>query len=212
MISRRGFVLASASAAVCQWSELRGATLTSKERVDRAIQGKDLDRPPFTFWYHFLDETKPAESHAQSTLAFHRKFRTDLVKVMSDYAYPKPGDSSKKTAWNELRVVDNPFPQQIRALELIRDGLGGRAPFVETLFNPWNVAEKLSSKERVQELKASNPQKLLDALEAIAKSEANHARLAIRAGAAGGFLAGSQAHTRVVAAAEGAQLREPGRK
>src|SRR5260370_40633288 len=127
MIWRRGFVLASASAAVCQWSELRGATLTSKERVDRAIQGKDLDRPPFTFWYHFLDETKPAESHAQSTLAFHRKFRTDLVKVMSDYAYPKSSG-----VWNELRVVENPFPQQIRALELTRDGLRGRAPFVET--------------------------------------------------------------------------------
>jgi uroporphyrinogen decarboxylase len=199
MISRRGFVLASASAAI-----LRGASLTSKERVDRAIQGKDLDRPPFTFWYHFLDDTKPAESHAQSTLAFHRKFRTDLVKVMSDYAYPKPGG-----VWNELRVVENPFPQQIRALELIRDGLAGSASFVETLFNPWNVAEKLSSKEKVQELKATNPQKLLDALEAIAKSEANHARLAIRAGAAGIFLAIANAQAGVLSETDYAKFSEP---
>lgn len=199
MLSRREFVTGAACAPF-----LRGATLTSKDRVDRAIQGKDVDRPPFTFWYHFLDETKPPESHAQSTLTFHKKFRTDLVKVMSDYAYPKP-----KGEWHALAVVENPYPQQIRALELIRDGLGGRAPFVETIFNPWNVAEKLSSKEKVKELKATNPQKLLDALEAIAKSEANHAKLAVRAGAAGVFLAIANAQAGVLSEADYAKFSEP---
>jgi hypothetical protein len=42
---------------------------------------------------------------------------------MSDYPYPKA-----KGEWHDLRVVDNPYPQQIRALELIRDGLRGNAP------------------------------------------------------------------------------------
>ncbi len=179
MLSRRAFVASSAALLT------RAATpLTSRERVDRAIQGKDVDRTPFTFWYHFVDETQPAERHAQSTLEFHRKFHTDLVKVMSDYPYPKPPGE-----WFALKDDQNPFPRQIRALELIRDGLGGKAHFLETLFNPYNVAEKLSSKEAVAALRRDKPQRLIDALDVIARSEANHARRAIAAGASGIFLA-----------------------
>jgi uroporphyrinogen decarboxylase len=180
MLTRRHFLLASAAAPAI----LRGSSLTSKERVDRALKGEDVDRIPFTFWHHFLDDSKPAEDHARSTLAFHERFHTDLVKVMSDYPYPKPAGE-----WTSLKVEDNPFPRQVRALELVKEGLGGNTHFVETIFNPWYVAEKLSSREQVMTLKSEQPQQLLDALEVIAKSEANHARRSIRAGAAGVFLA-----------------------
>src|SRR5438874_323503 len=106
MLSRRQFLATSASAAL-----LRGAVLSSKERVDRALRGEDVDRTPFSFWHHFLDEAKPPEDHARSTLAFHDKFHTDLVKVMSDYPYPKPS-----AEWFDVKVEQNPFPKQIRAL------------------------------------------------------------------------------------------------
>jgi uroporphyrinogen decarboxylase len=180
MTSRRAFFLSSAAAL-----GLRGAArLTPKERVDRALTGRDVDRAPFTFWHHFLDTTVPGAAHAHSTLEFHNRFRTDLVKVMSDYTYPKP-----KGEWFELKVESNPFPRQIEALRIIRDGLGGKAHFVETLFNPYKVAENLSSPAEVQRMKTEKPQRLLDALEIIAKSEANHARDAIDARASGVFLA-----------------------
>ena len=98
--------------------------------------------------------------------------------MKSDFPYPKPAGK-----WYELKVEANPYPQQIRALELIRDGVGGSAYMMETVFNPWNVAQKLSSKEEVLRLKDENPQALMDALDAITRSEINHARrvLAIRA-------------------------------
>ncbi|MDP8979338.1 MAG: hypothetical protein M3O35_01965 [Acidobacteriota bacterium] len=199
MISRRLFLAASAAAAV-----LRGATLSSKQRVDRALRGEDLDRAPFSLWHHFLDEAKPPEQHAKSTLAFHDKFHTDLVKVMSDYPYPKP-----KGAWYEVKAENNPFPKQIRALGLIRDGLGGKAYFVETIFNPWNVAEKLSSKEAVLALMHTQPQKLLDALETIARAEASHAKRAVDEGAAGVFLAIANAQTGILTQDEYARFSEP---
>jgi uroporphyrinogen decarboxylase len=179
MISRRGFLL-SASAVVCA----RGATLTSRERVDRVLAGKDPDRPPFTFWYHFLDEKAPGTQHAKSTVAFHNKFHSDVVKVMSDYPYPKPAGE-----WFALKVVSDPFPQQIQALRDINAAVGPEAHFLETIFNPYNVAEKLSSKEEVARMRTEKPQRLLDALEVIAKSEASHARRAVGAGASGVFLA-----------------------
>ena len=155
--------------------------MTRKERIDRALEGASVDRPPFALWHHFRLPT--AEAHAEATLGFHRRYRTDLVKVMSDFPYPRSAGK-----WYELRPEANPFPQQIRALELIRDGLQGAAYFIETVFNPWHVAQKLSSKEEVRKLKEENPQALLDALEAITQSEIHHARLALAAGAEGLFL------------------------
>ena len=158
-----------------------GAALGRKERIDRAMQGAGVDRPPFSFWQHFRLAT--GEAHAEATLDFHRRYRTDLVKVMNDFPYPKPAGE-----WYELKPEANPFPQQIRALELIRDGLQGAAYFIETVFNPWRVAQKLSSKEEVRKLKEEKPQALFDVLEAITQSEINHARLALAAGAEGVFL------------------------
>ncbi len=179
--------------------------MTSKERIDRALKGAGVDRPPFSYWYHFGLENLPGDRHAQATLDFHRKFHTDLVKVMSDFPYPRP-----EGAWfTGLRVHENPFPEQIRALQIIRDSLRGQAYFVETVFNPWNQAEKVAGKEEVQRLKQANPQALLDALEVIAKSEANHARRAVETGASGVFLAIANAGDGVLSRDEYIRFSEP---
>src|SRR5580658_774017 len=156
---RRHFLLATAAAPFA----VSGASLTHTERVNRALRGADVDRPPFSFWHHF-GLTTP-EAHAAATLDFHREYRTDIVKVMSDFAYPKPAGK-----WYELKVESNPFPHQLEALEMIRSGLNGDAYYVETIFNPWNVAEKLSSTQEANRLKNENPQALLDALDVITKS------------------------------------------
>ncbi|MFB3826251.1 MAG: uroporphyrinogen decarboxylase family protein [Bryobacteraceae bacterium] len=178
--------------------------MTSKERVDRALRGEDVDRPPFTLWHHFGLQKEPGERHARATLEFHRKFRTDLVKVMSDYPFPKPAGN-----WYDVKVQDNPYPQQLRALEVIREGLKGEAYFIETIFNPWNVAEKLSSKEEVQRLKRENPQALLEALQGIAESEAHHAKKALAAGASGVFLAVANAQEGILTREEYEKFSAP---
>jgi len=180
MISRRQFVLSTGAVIAARAA---ATPLTSRQRIDHALKGENVDRAPFSYWHHFLDADKSPEEHANATLDFLRKFHTDLVKVMSDYPYPKPPGE-----WFQVKVEQNPFPRQIRSLELVRDGLKGEAYFVETVFNPYQIAEKLSSKEAVEKLRSEKPQRLLDALEAIAKSEANHARRAIQAGASGVFV------------------------
>ncbi|HWR52608.1 MAG TPA: uroporphyrinogen decarboxylase family protein [Bryobacteraceae bacterium] len=186
---RRRFIFATAAAtALRSRRALAGAALGHKERVDRALAARDVDRPPFSFWHHFNLPTP--EAHADATLRFHRDYRTDIVKVMSDFPYPKPAGK-----WYELMPEANPFAPQVKALNLIRNGLNGRAPFVETIFNPWNVAEKLSSTQEVQRMKKDNPQALLNALDVIARSEANHAKRAIDAGAAGVFLSVANANS-----------------
>ncbi|MEO5819583.1 MAG: uroporphyrinogen decarboxylase family protein, partial [Vicinamibacteraceae bacterium] len=176
----------------------------ARERVNRALAGRDVDRLPISLWHHFgLEKDGPAR-HAQATLAFHRDYRTDLVKVMSDFPFPKPSG-----AWHEVRVTDDPFPLQIQALTAVRGGLQRSAHFVETIFNPWNVAEKLSSPDAVKQLKAEQPHKLLDALEAIATSEAAHARRAMNAGASGVFLAIANAQPQILSREDYTRFSEP---
>lgn len=199
MLSRRNFLSLAAAAATAA-----PAQLTPKERVDRALTGQDVDRTPFTFWHHFGLEKLPGERHAAATLEFHRKYRTDLVKVMSDYPYPKP-----EGKWYEPRVVANPFPEQLNALQMIREELAGKVYFVETIFNSWNQAAKISSKEEVMRLMREDPRSLLEALEAIAESQANHAKKAIAAGAAGIFLAIDNAQRGILTEAEYARFSEP---
>ncbi|HWB98431.1 MAG TPA: uroporphyrinogen decarboxylase family protein [Bryobacteraceae bacterium] len=198
MLSRRAFLLAAAA------TPLTAASLTPRERVRRALRGQDVDRVPFSFWHHFGLEKFPGDRHAQATLEFHRKFRTDLVKVMSDYPYPKPAGK-----WWELKFNPDPFPEQIRALRLIHEGLHSQADFVETLFNPWQVAAKLSSESEVQRLKQEKPQALLDALEVIARSQASHARKAVAVGAAGVFVSITNANQGYQTRQEYAKFGEP---
>ena len=204
-LTRRRFLAASAAVIAAQATSVRGAAAVSaRERVDRALAGRDVDRLPISLWHHFgLEKDGPAR-HAQATLAFHRDYQTDLVKVMSDFPFPKPAGT-----WHEVRVTDDPFPQQIQALTAIRDGLQRSAHFIETIFNPWNVAEKLSSPAEVQRLKAEKPQALLDALEAIAKSEAAHARRAMNAGASGIFLAIANAQPQILGREDFAKFSAP---
>lgn len=179
-MTRRELLLASAVAPMV----LRGAAaLTPKERIDRVLKGQTPDRTPYTFWYHFLDEARPGDEHARTTLAFHDKYKTDLVKVMSDYHYPKPAGN-----WWDLAVLADPFPEQLKALKLIKEGLAGKAYFVETLFSSIQVAEKLSSKAEVARLKAERPNALKNALDMINRSQVNHVKKAIAAGASGIFL------------------------
>lgn len=182
---RRHFLFCAAAASLVAASNSK---LSHKERVQRALRGAEVDRPPFSFWHHF--GLKTPEEHAKATLDFHRTYRTDIVKVMSDFPYPKPTGR-----WYELEVKKDPFPRQVHALKLIRDGLNGEAHFIETIFNPWNVAEKLSSRDEVLRLKNENPQALLAALDVITESQIHHAKRAIGLGAAGILLAVANANS-----------------
>jgi uroporphyrinogen decarboxylase len=202
--SRRHFLSVATGSLVARINLRAGTPISSRERVDRALEGRDVDRTPFSFWHHFGLQKEAPEHFVQATLDFHERFRTDLVKVMSDFPYPKPSGQ-----WYDLGEEANPFPAQIQALTAIGQSLGRQAHFVETIFNPWKVAENLSSAQEVLRLKEENPQRLLDALEVIAKSEANHARRAVEAGASGIFLAIANAQDGILSQDDYAKYSEP---
>jgi uroporphyrinogen decarboxylase len=98
------------------------------------LRGQDLDRPPFTFYHHYKRPT--AQLEAQDHLEFHRAYKTNIVKVMNDFDYPR----STTGKWYELKPLDSPFPDQLATLKLVRDGLNGDAYFIDTIYGPYMTA------------------------------------------------------------------------
>ncbi len=137
-MNRREFISSLAAAAFMMPA---GPALSHKERVDRALLGEELDRPPFSMWHHYKRPTAALE--AQDHLEFHRRYDTDFVKVMNDFDYPR----SKTGKWYELEPLQNPYPEQLHTLELIRDGLHGDAYFIDTLYGPYMTAMLLLAAE-----------------------------------------------------------------
>jgi len=206
MLNRRSFLsmtAATAGLALAKPSfavKSAASTLTHKERVDRALRGQDLDRPPFTFYHHYKRPT--AQLEAQDHLDFHRTYNTDIVKVMNDFDYPK----SATDKWYELKPLDSPFPDQLETLKLVRDGLKGDAYFIDTIYGPYMTAmilfqaqpqfankpkseevqdEQLTALNRFQK---ENPEAWHTALEAITQSTLNHIRKIKEIGASGALV------------------------
>lgn len=176
------------------------SSLSHKERVDRALRGQDLDRPPFTFYHHYKRPT--ALLKAQDHLEFHRTYNTDIVKVMNDFDYPH----STTGKWYELKPLDSPFPDQLATLKLVRDGLNGDAYFIDTIYGPYMTAmilfqsqpqfASLEKSEEVQDeqieslhaFQQQNPDAWHGALEAITQSTINHIRHIKDIGASGALV------------------------
>jgi uroporphyrinogen-III decarboxylase len=205
-MNRRNFLAAaSAAAGLALARPVLGAkagtsTLTHKERVDRALGGQDLDRPPYTFYHHYKRPTPQLE--AQDHLEFHRTYNTDIVKVMNDFDYPK----SETGKWHELKPLAAPFPDQLTTLKIIRDGLNGDAYYIDTIYGPYMTAmilfraqpefsgltqaEEAGPKvlDAIHGFQQAHPDQWHDALEAITQSTLNHIRQIKEIGASGALV------------------------
>jgi uroporphyrinogen decarboxylase len=205
-MNRRRFLSSGAAAAGALFSrrvfgaKSGSAKVSRKERVDRALRGQDVDRPPFTFYHHYKRPT--AEQEAQDHLEFHRAYNTDIVKVMNDFDYPK----SSTDKWFELKPLDSPYPNQLATLKLVRDGLNDDAYFIDTLYGPYMTAmilyqsqpqfANLSKSEEAQdeqikslhEFQRAEPDAWHNALEAITQSTINHIQHAKQIGASGALV------------------------
>jgi len=107
-LSRRNVLTLAAGSLFARINLSANTPMSSRERVDRALEGREVDRTPFSFWHHFGLQKEPPQRFVQATLDFHSRFHTDLVKVMSDFSYPQPVGP-----WYELRENANPFPSKL---------------------------------------------------------------------------------------------------
>ncbi len=178
------------------------------ERVTSALKGEDVDRPPFSFWYHFGLQHTPGRKHAEVEIDFYRAYDLDFLKVMSDYPYPLPrGLEALDTEedWRRIEPIspDNScWSEQLSALSTINDAIGKEALFIETIFSPWITARRLARSGGLTTARERYPEALLVAMDAIATSLADYARQVLMRGAAGIFLSLGAASDDVMTAEE----------
>jgi uroporphyrinogen decarboxylase len=168
--------------------------LNKIERVTNALKGEEVDRPPFSFWYHFGLQHMPARKHAEAEIDFYRAYDLDFLKVMSDYPYPLPRNLEAietEDDWKRIEPIapdDQCWDEQLTALSMINDAIGKEAFFIETIFSPWTTARRLARSGSLSVARQRYPETLLGAMEAIATSLAEYSKEALKRGAGGIFL------------------------
>jgi uroporphyrinogen decarboxylase len=134
---------------------------TKRERVDAALRGEPVDRPPVAAWRHFIPDERAAAPLADAHLRFFREYDWDWLKVnpratyyaevwgarydYDDYSsvLPRLVETPLRAAADLARITprapDNAaLAEQLDLLRRIKDGIGD-AHFVQTIFSPLSV-------------------------------------------------------------------------
>ena len=168
--------------------------MNKKELVDRVLAGEAVERPPLSLWYHFGVQHGDGEAFAKITLDYFNHYDFDFLKVMNDYFYPVPdGCEALKTKADlkRIRPVDprkTQWAEQLKALEIIGEGIGDKAYYIDTVFDPWQSLHRKLAAENMQHLMMNEPQALKETLEVVADNLIAYSEAAIAAGAAGIFM------------------------
>jgi uroporphyrinogen decarboxylase len=164
------------------------------ERVDRVLNGEEVDRPPLSLWYHFGIQHAGGEQFARISLEFFRYYDFDFLKVMNDYFYQPPqGLDAVKTAEDLKRIVpfdmnETDWREQFKALELISAELNGKAYFIDTVFDPWQSIRRNMAGENIEALMENEPAALLEALDVVADNLIAYCKKSLAIGTAGIFM------------------------
>ena len=164
------------------------------ERVDRALAGREVDRPPVSFWYHFGVQHMSGEAIAELSLAFLRFYDLDYLKLMNDYFYPMPDGMSELTSAADLKrirpfdIASSPWAEQLRAIDIVARQLDGEAYFIDTVFDPWQCLLRNMVGEHLDRLVDEEPDAVLAALEVVTENVIAYCRASLDRGAAGIFL------------------------
>ena len=206
--------------------------MDKRERLQAAIEGKPVDRPPVALWRHFpVDDQRPADL-AAAVLEWQGLYDWDFVKVTPESGYVLKGwglqdewrgepEGTRQAAravvqqpedWLKLRPLDpraGTLGEALRALELIRDGLQGRAPFIQTIFSPISQARKLVGADKLAAHVRLYPDAVKQALGVITETTLRFVEAAKHTGIDGIFYALQFASTRVFSEAEYREFGEP---
>jgi uroporphyrinogen decarboxylase len=183
------------------------------ERVTAVIEGRQPDRPPVSFWYHFGPEQVAGPPAIEAHVQHLETYDLDFLKIMDDNRYPRTGLPNAMIAGAEdldrLTVLsgdEDSFGQQLELIGGLAERVAGQVRMPTTIFSAWGTLRQMaappSDKHGPPTLRETadprdalmsrflraSPQALENALNVIAESLANFARHCLAAGADGVFL------------------------
>ena len=182
------------------------------ERIQAAIRGKKTDRPPVCLWRHWPVADHQAKTLAEEIIRWQETYDCDLVKhapagsyVIEDWggeteyvAAKDPGlgirvitkrGVTAVTKWPTLAQLDvnqGHLGEQLQAVHLVAEALGGSVPVLQTIFSPMNIAPKLAGDQAFDHMR-QHPALFKQGLQIIAETTARFAQASLAAGADGFF-------------------------
>jgi uroporphyrinogen decarboxylase len=188
--------------------------VNSRSRVEAALKGEPVDRPPAAAWGHtYRDEWSPQQL-ARVTVERQRRYGWDFVKFQprascfaeafgarfqgSNHALRAPKELEHPIHghldWPRLPKAGASAPSLTEQVEALREtvaGLGPEVPVLQTVFSPITVAGYLVGRDKrraVRDLR-KHTEEVLPALDKIADALIDFSRQSVAAGAAGIFYA-----------------------
>lgn len=166
---------------------------THQERLQAAIQGEIIDRPPVALWRHFPVDDQSAESLAAAHLHYQQNYDFDLLKVTpaSSFCLKDWGVEDEWTGNTEgtrdytRRVISEPrdwaslpvleptsqhLVQQLDCLRFIRANLSPDTPMLQTIFSPLAQAKNLAGNDLLLEHLRQHPSAVMKGLRTIART------------------------------------------
>lgn len=198
---------------------------THKERIQAALRGEIIDRPPVALWRHFPVDDQAPETLAKATLHFQQNYDFDFVKVTpaSSFCARDWGvedewrghtegtrEYTKRVIrdpgeWEDLPVLEPAAPHlaaQLECLRLIRRELDPQTPLLQTIFSPLAQAKNLAGNQTLMEHLKSHPEAVMKGLAAIAETTRQFVETALETGIDGVFFAIQHAQTGLLTAEE----------
>jgi uroporphyrinogen decarboxylase len=181
--------------------------------LETILSGDRPDRYAASFWRHFFHKEHDAEGTADAMLSFQKRFDWDFMKInpRADYHVQDWGKKLEyshnefknhrkvgfpvKTAddWSRIEPLPASAPvlaEHLKAVSLIRKGVGRDLPILMTVFTPLSLAGRLVARHEtlIDHIRAA-PDKVERALGAITKTFAAYVVELRNAGADGIFYA-----------------------
>jgi uroporphyrinogen decarboxylase len=166
---------------------------THRERIQAAIKGEIIDRPPVALWRHFPVDDQSAPLLAAALLNYQQNYDFDLVKVtpassfcLKDWGVEDEwaGDTegtrryTKRVIhspqdWESLTVLEPTSPhlaEQLECLRLIRTNLSPDTPLLQTIFSPLAQAKNLAGNDLLLDHLRQHPKSVMKGLKTIAQT------------------------------------------
>jgi len=169
--------------------------LTKRERVQAALRGELVDRPPVCFWHHFRPRGSGQRLAELTYDFFLRRFDLDIAKLMPDLRYPFPRRAIADVEdWHLVDALDlargRYGTEWVRAVRRLRELAGREVPIVVTVFSPLTQALYFVARTELlfQHLQ-EDPTVVHSALAVLADNIQRQIELVLEAGADGIFFA-----------------------
>jgi uroporphyrinogen decarboxylase len=208
------------------------APLTHRTRIEAALSGGRLDRPPVSLWRHFPVDDQTSGGLAAATLAFQRTFDWDLVKVTPASSYGLRGWGSqdewrgnpegtrtythfpiqRPEDWTRLQPLDprqGMTAQVLEAVAAITLELGRDTPVLQTIFSPLSQAKNLVGRDRLVAHLRHYPEEVHAGLQIITETTRRLVEAALQTGIAGVFYAIQHANYGLLSPEEYADFGRP---